>query len=205
MRLTFGLLALLGLGTISSTRAEEKGDFLKADDWEGLTQYWKVDGTTLVGSSGKEGLKFNTFLCSKKKYKNFELKFSVRLKDGVGNSGVQIRSKMHKIEEFAVAGPQCDIGAQYWGSLYGEHFGGMMKEAPRAKVEEKLKKNDFNEYHIKAIGNHVTISVNGVVSVDEKFDKLPEEGMIAFQLHAGPAMEVTFRDIEFKDLTTPKK
>lgn len=205
MRLTFGFLALLGLCAISSTRAEEKGDFLKADDWEGLTQYWKVEGTTLVGSSGKEGLKFNTFLCSKKKYKDFELKFSVRLKDGVGNSGVQIRSKIHDMAKFAVTGPQCDMGAQYWGSLYGENFGGMMKEAPRAKVEEKLKKDDFNEYHIKAIGNHVTISVNGVVSVDEKFDKLPEEGIIAFQLHAGPAMEVTFKNVEFKDLTTPKK
>ena len=37
---------------------------------------------------------FNTFLCSKKKYKDFELSFKVRLKDGKGNSGVQIRSKV---------------------------------------------------------------------------------------------------------------
>jgi hypothetical protein len=33
--------------------------------------------------------------------------------------------------------------------------------------------------------------------VDEDFPKLPEEGIIAWQLHAGPAMEVTFRRIRF--------
>jgi hypothetical protein len=200
MRLTFGLLALLGLCTISSTRAEEKSTFLNPKDWEGLTEFWKAEGTTLVGES-KEALKFNTFLCSKKKYKDFELKFSIRLKGGIGNSGVQIRSKIHDMKNFAVTGPQCDIGAQYWGSLYGENFGGMMKEAPRDKVEAKLKKDDFNEYHIKAVGKKVFISVNGVVTVDQEFDKMPEEGIIAFQLHSGPPMEVTFKNIEFKDLS----
>ena len=39
------------------------------------------------------------------------------------------------------------------------------------------------------------------MTVDEKFDKLPEEGIIAFQLHGGGPMEVTFKDVEFKDLS----
>jgi 3-keto-disaccharide hydrolase len=193
------LCALLVLAVPAVAADAPAGDFLKSDNWEGLMEYWKVEGTTLTGSS-PEGLKFNTFLCSKKKFKDFELKFQVRLKEGKGNSGVQIRSEVFDRKNFAVKGPQCDIGAGYWGSLYGEHFGGMMKEAPRDQVNEKLKKDDFNDYHIKCVGKHVTISVNGVTTVDQDFEKLPDEGIIAFQLHAGGPMEVTFKDVSFKDL-----
>ena len=42
---------------------------------------------------------------------------------------------------------------------------------------------------------------NGETMVDDDFDKMPDEGIIAWQLHAGyKSMEVTFKDIEFKDL-----
>ena len=34
-----------------------------------------------------------------------------------GNSGVQIRSEVIDSKKFVVKGPQCDMGAQYWGSL----------------------------------------------------------------------------------------
>ena len=79
------------------------------DGWEGLTEYWSVKDGAIVGST--EGPReFNTFLCSKNKYKDFEMNFQVRLKDGNGNSGVQIRSKIDNTKKFAVAGPQCDIG-----------------------------------------------------------------------------------------------
>jgi Domain of Unknown Function (DUF1080) len=200
MRLTLGAITLCGLIFATAGHAEEaKSDFLAADNWEGLKGYWTIDGDTVVGSS-PEGLKFNTFLCSKKQYKDFELKFQVRLKGGQGNSGVQIRSRVHDPKNLAVTGPQCDVGAGYWGSLYGENFGGMMKEAPRAEVEKVLKKDDFNDYHIKAVGKHVTISVNGVTCVDQEFPKMPEAGIIAFQLHAGGPMEVTFKGVSFKEV-----
>ena len=38
------------------------------------------------------------------------------------------RSRIHNEKTFAVTGPQCDMGDVYWGSLYGENFGGMMTE-----------------------------------------------------------------------------
>jgi len=181
---------------------DETKAFLDASNWEGLIEeYWKVDGNTVIGTSPKDGLKFNTFLCSKKKYKNFELSFKIRLKDGNGNSGVQIRSEIADKAKFSVKGPQCDIGANYWGSLYGELFGGMMKEAPKDQVNSKLQPKEFNEYSIRAEGKKVTIKVNGIVSVDQEFEKMPEAGIIAFQLHAGGFMEVTFKDIKFVDLS----
>jgi hypothetical protein len=165
--------------------------------------YWTYKDGALVGATPK-GLKFNTFLCSKKKYGDFELSFEVRLKNGEGNSGVQIRSKIFNEKEFAVAGPQCDIGQVYWGSLYGEHFGGMMKQAPPDLIKKILKEKDFNDYYIKCVGDHVTIKLNGQTTVDGDFPKMPKTGIIAWQLHTGGPMEVTFRKIQFKDLSTKR-
>lgn len=198
MLLVFSLIAVFA--GPSAIRAEEKSAFLAADNWEGLKEYWKIDGNTVVGTAPEGGLKFNTFLCSKKKYSDFEMKFSVRLKGGVGNSGIQIRSKIHNMEKFAVTGPQCDIGQQYWGSLYGENFGGMMKAAPAEVVKKIVKQDDFNLYSIRCVGKHVTIKINGETMVDGDFEKMPADGIIAFQLHSGPQMEVTFKDIEFKEV-----
>jgi Domain of Unknown Function (DUF1080) len=195
------LLASSFLALIAaSARAD---DFLKEENWEGLKEYWKIEGSTVIGASPTEGLKSNTFLCSKTKYKDFEMTFQIKLHGGAdANSGVQIRSKIADAKKFTVSGPQCDIGAGYWGSLYGELFGGMMKQADAKAVNEKLKIDDFNDYHIKCVGKHVTIKVNDVVAVDGDFEKMPDEGIIAFQLHVTKTpMEVTFKNIKFKNLT----
>ncbi len=192
------LTALLALScSLTTVRA---ADFLDPPNWEGLMQYWKIEGNSIVGNSGAKGLTFNTFLCSKKTYKNFALSFKVRLKEGKGNSGVQIRSHVHDAAKFAVTGPQADIGEGWWGSLYGENFGGMMKMADRNQINAILKNDDFNDYSIKVVGKHVTIRINGVTAVDQEFEKLPDEGIIAFQLHAGGPMEVTFKDIVFNEI-----
>ena len=198
-----GLFLLSGNGIVRS--ADEKGDFFNGKDlegWEGLPEFWSVKEGAIVGAAPAD-LKFNTFLCSKKKFKDFEMKFQVRLKGGRGNSGVQVRSEVFDRKRFAVKGPQADIGQGYWGSLYGEQFGGMMKEAPREQVNKVLKKDDFNDYSIKCVGKHCLIKVNGVTTVDQDFAKMPDEGIIALQLHGNMgAMEVTFKNIEFKDLST---
>jgi hypothetical protein len=202
------LAALAGLAMCSDApvRAEEDGTtaFFNGKDltgWEGLMQFWTVKDGALVGHTEKDP-GFNTFLCSKKKYKDFELSFQVRLKNGVGNSGVQIRSEIFDREHFAVKGPQCDIGQIFWGSLYGEHFGGMMKQSPPDVVKKVLKEKDFNDYYIKCVGKHVTIKLNGETTVDGDFPKMPDDGIIAWQLHAGfKTMEVTFKNIKFKDLS----
>ena len=104
------------------------------------------------------------------------------------------------VTRYAVLGPQCDIGDVFWGSLYGEHFGGMMQAAPKDVVVKVLKKDDFNDYEIRCQGNHVTIRLNGETTVDADFPKMPDVGLIAFQLHAGGPMEVTFRNFQFKEL-----
>jgi hypothetical protein len=207
--LTLASLAALW-GTTAAGAGDDKGVFFNGknfDGWEGLTgEYWSVKDGAIVGATPK-GLSFNTFLCSKRTYKDFELKFEVRLKDGKGNSGVQIRSKLADKKNFTVWGPQCDMADGYWGSLFGEHFapGGkhiMMKAAPKEVVDKAIpKKGEFIEYYVKCVGKHVTIKLNGLTTVDGDFADMAEEGIIAWQLHSGAAMEVIFRNIQFTDLS----
>lgn len=196
------LLLLAALGVSRVDAGGQSKPFVPADlsGWEGLTDYWSVKDGALIGSTPK-GLKFNTFLCSKKKYKDFELHFEVKLTGDEANSGVQIRSEVENRDTFQCKGPQCDMGQIYWGSLYGEHFGGMMQAADKNLVAKVLKKNDFNDYSIKCVGKRVTIKLNGATTVDADFPKMPDEGIISFQLHGGPPMEVVFRKIRFKDLS----
>jgi len=195
------LFAVPLLFVTTSVRADDSAEFLKADNWEGLMEYWKIDGTTITGQAPPEGVPFNTFLCTKKKYKDFKMSCQVRLKDGGGNSGVQIRSHIHDMKKFAVTGPQCDMGQQYWGCLYGENFGGMMKQANFGEVKKVLKADDFNDYAIECVGKHVKITINGLTTVDDDFAKMPEEGIIALQLHAGHKnMQAAFKNIKFEEV-----
>jgi hypothetical protein len=204
------LLATLTLLAFAGTaRADDTADFLKPENWEGLPQYWKVEGTSVTGHAAMDP-KFNTFLVSKKEYGDYELSFKVRLVGGKGNSGVQVRSKVVDPAKFVVAGPQCDMGQQYWGSLYGERAGGMMLACPGDFVKKHVKPDGVNEYMLSVKGNHVTIKVNGETSVDKDFPTTPDKkpmaktGVIAFQLHAGGPMTVEFTDIKFTDLSKSK-
>jgi Domain of Unknown Function (DUF1080) len=215
LRFVWCILASLAAGaaSVAEAAADDTADFFNGKDlagWEGLPKYWSVKDEAIVGTTHPDGGKFNTFLCSKKKYKDFELTFQVKLLGPTGNSGVQIRSRIFDQEHMAVSGPQCDMGAQYWGSLYGERFdgkgglnGSMMKAAPPELVKKVLKADEFNHYSIRCIGKHVTIKLNGETTVDQDFSQLPDDGIIAWQLHAGRPMEVTFKNIKFTELKRP--
>ena len=203
--LIWGFIAAVALLTANDCRATDSdSEFFNGKDltgWEGLKEYWHVKDGALVGLAPPGGLKFNTFLCSQKKFKDFELHFQVRLRDGKGNSGVQIRSEIADPKHYAVRGPQADMAEGFWGSLYGELFGGMMRAAPRDVVNRVVHNADFNDYYVRCVGKHVTIKLNGETTVDGDFPKMPDEGIIAWQLHAGyPSMEVTFKDIKFKEV-----
>jgi hypothetical protein len=54
---------------------------------------------------------------------------------------------------------------------------------------------------ITAKGSHVTIDLNGTRVIDRDDPKFDKEGIIALQVHVGPAMEVRYKDIEIKELT----
>jgi hypothetical protein len=47
--------------------------------------------------------------------------------------------------------------------------------------------------------------LNGKTTVDFEVATMPEDGIIALQLHAGKQMEVIFRNIRFVALSNEKK
>ena len=199
-------LSILLFAAAPALRADDTKEFLDPANWTGNTDIWKVEGTSIVGETKKDP-GFNTFFCSKEKYGDFELTCKVKLTDGVGNSGFQIRSKLVDAKKFVVHGQQVDIGKGYWGSLYGEGVGGMIQASDAKMIEKFVKEKDVNEYHIVAKGNKITVKINGEAMVDGDFPKLkdgkpfPAEGIIALQVHTGyPKMKIEFTDIKFTKL-----
>lgn len=212
MRLSPPLLAAALFIAPVAARADDTADFLKPSNWEGRTDIWTIKGGSIIGET-KEDPKYNTFLCSKAKYSDFDLSFQVQLRDAVGNSGVQIRSEVFDAKLFKVRGPQVDVGKGYWGSLYGEGVGGMMKASDPKKIASAVKEKEYNDYRITAKGTKITVIVNGETMVDGDFATLPgkdakpapREGIIAFQAHAGyPAMRVEYKNIKFTNLAKAK-
>ena len=177
--------------------------------WDGLPGgYWRVRDGAIVGAPS-DGVKAHTFLCSRQAYRDFDLKFKVRRKNGVGNSGVQFRSKVEDAKRYTVSGPQVEIDSLNHkfppGSIVAEGAGPSFP-ADRARVAAVWKDKDFNEMHIRCVGNHVTVRVNGVIARDLVHPAIAGEGIIAWQLHGYKSPEeVTFKDIEFVDLTRTAK
>ena len=69
------------------------------------------------------------------------------------------------------------------------------------EIQAAIKPEDWNEYKIVAKGNHVQHFINGKQTVDvtdEDAKHAPKEGILALQIHAGPAMVVQFKDLVLK-------
>ncbi len=199
-------LSLFVLATIVSpawTLAEEEFQPLfngeNLEGWSGDAELWSVEDGAIVGSTEAKELKHNSFLATDKTYKNFVVRLKFKLRNG--NSGVQIRSKLH--DDHVVKGYQADIAEErYMGILYEEGGRGILADVKPEEVGEHVKKDDWNEYVLTVDGPHIKQELNGFTTVDyeEKSDEGAKEGVIALQLHVGPKMRVWFKDVEIKEL-----
>lgn len=154
-----------------------------------------VDDGQIVGrTNGK--LRKNEFLATEKPYGDFILKAKVKFKNG--NSGIQFRSKREP--NGRVTGPQADVANGYWGLLYEEGRRGILEQYPKEEAAKLIKEGDWNDFVIEAKGDHVVISINGTKVIDRTDPKFDKSGIIALQVHVGPAMEVRYKDIEIKAL-----
>ncbi len=225
MKLRTSLLALLALA--STACAEDKNLFNGKDltGWKGL-DFWSVEDGCITGRTTKEKpTKGNTFLVYKDEVADFELTFKYKIIGG--NSGVQYRSKLTDEKAFVVAGYQADFeaGKTYSGILYEEKGRGILAQrgqktvikegaAPNkpkievagevgksAEIQAKIKADDWNDYRIVAKGGHLQHFINGVQTVDVTDETAlgAKKGILALQLHAGPAMVVQFKDLVLKE------
>ena len=72
-----------------------------------------------------------------------------------------------------------------------------LNPAPAIKLDE------WNTFEVIAIGNKLVHKVNGevyTVAIDHNEEGRDLKGVLAFQIHKGPAMRVQFKDIELKRL-----
>ncbi len=167
--------------------------------WDGDPELWKVEDGCIVGSTDTKKIKRNSFLSTLKTYGDFVLRLQFKLRNH--NSGVQVRSRQHP--NWVVKGYQPDIAERrFIGILYEEGGRGILADVKPAEVAKHVKRGEWNEYVITCRGPKITIELNGFRTVDytEKKADAPTEGIIAFQLHAGPAMQIRFKDIAIKEL-----
>ena len=208
-----GLVIVTSAVSHAADKAEEgwvnifNGKDLSGWSQKNGTAKYRVEDGCVVGTTN-EGSP-NSFMCTDKKYGDFELKFEVKV-DNALNSGVQIRSVSDKsIKNGRVHGPQVEIATNGTaGFVYGEALGtGWLSEKrDDPKKNAAFKKEEWNQYHVKAVGNSIKTWVNGVQIadlVDEKSNMA--EGFIGLQVHGirkgtGP-YEVRWRNIYLKDLS----
>ncbi len=175
--------------------------------WTGDMKLWRVENGEIVGSTKGVKLEKNTFLSTEKTYSDFVLKARVKLTNH--NSGIQFRSE--QLPDHAVKGYQADVAEKtYFGMLYEEQGRGILpywneySEDQREAVFAAAKLDDWNDYEITCQGDHVKIVLNGYTTLDFVDPAGAKAGIIALQLHAGPEMEVHFKDIAIKELGEKK-
>jgi hypothetical protein len=199
-------------------------------NWDGDPKFWSVKDGAITGITTKETpTRGNTFAIytGDQKLTDFDLHIDFKILGG--NSGIQYRSfkKAGNQDGWRIGGYQADFesGDRYSGICYGEAFRGILSLRgqkttlslnDKGKLQKKsetfgdtneigkaVKKKEWNSYRIVADGFHFTHYINGVkttelIDNDEKSRRA--DGLLALQLHAGPPMNVQFKNIKVKHL-----
>ncbi|MBD1262126.1 DUF1080 domain-containing protein [Maribacter polysiphoniae] len=210
---------------LAGQKANETEQLFNGKDlshWRGDSRVWSVEDGCIKGETTDEVvIAHNTFLIHDRIVSDFELTFKYKIIGG--NSGVQYRARVVDQDKFIIGGYQADMeaGIQYSGILYEEKGRGILaqrgekvvvskegkKTVTRFKTTEEIQavinQEDWNDYRIVAKGNHLQHYINDQLTidvVDNETGKSASSGVLALQLHAGPSMQVFYRDLELKKL-----
>ncbi len=201
------LLVLISLVTAATAAPVSLFDGKTLDGWNGdKEKTWRIEDGCITGGSLAERVPRNEFLASPKTYRNFDLRLKFKLTgtEGFVNSGVQFRSVRMEKPAHEMFGYQADIGdPSYWGCLYDEsRRRKILAQADMDAVNKVLRRNDWNDYRIRAEGARIQIWLNGVKTVDytEAEKDIAAEGLIAVQIHGGAKAVVFFKDITIEEL-----
>ena len=188
--------------------------------WTGDSNFWSVKEGAITGVTDGS-LKMNRFLTWKgSTIRNFDLRVKIKVSKG-GNSGIQYRGKSApELGLDIVTGYQCDVVAdipKYNGMLYEEkgrrilsHTGEKViidrKGQPWVVGQLPFKEfapDEWHEYRVLVKGNHHQHWIDGhptadLVDLDKNGRAL--EGVLAVQVHVGPAMKIQCEDFKIKHL-----
>lgn len=191
--------------------------------WAGRTDLWSAENGEIVGrTSDEKPIDDNTFLVWQGgQPDNFELTAMFKIEGG--NSGIQYRSKVIDEEKFVVSGYQADVDFtnKFAGILYEEKGRGILaKRGEKVAIDSKgettserfgdetglaagIHPGQWNEFRVVANGNHLQHFINETLTaevIDGQSDKAATKGVIALQIHQGPAMTVRFKNIKIRQL-----
>lgn len=228
-RLTAALLLCAMIGFCPTSFAADAGDssgwrsLFNGKDlsgWDGNPELWSVKDGLIVGqTTGPEQLAYNQFLVWRGgTVKDFEFRATIR--ETGNNSEIQYRSaELKGVGRWSIGGYQCDIhpAPAHNGSLYEERGRGVLSENGQTViVDEKgqtflVRRRDplavdisqWHEYAIIARGNKLVHKLDGqaVMEVtDHDPAKRSLEGLLAIQIHRGPAMRVEIKSMQLKEL-----
>lgn len=201
------LAVCLGLLCSAAAMASDDGfvplfDGKSFEGWEGNREVFRIEDGAIVGGSLTKPVARNEFLCTTREYGDFELRLKFKLLGEGANAGVQIRSRRIP-DHHEMIGYQADLGEGWWGCLYDESrrrkvLAGLPKEE-RSKV---VRKDDWNDYVIRAQGKRIQLWINGQQTLDytEPDDSIPQRGLIGLQIHGGPASEAWYKDLRIREL-----
>lgn len=191
------------------------------EGWRGRDDLWAVEDGMIVGrTTDEDPIKQNTFLVFNEDITgDFELTLQFKIEGG--NSGIQYRSEVVDEKEFVVKGYQADIDStnKFAGILYEEKGRGILaKRGQNVTVGSDGKKQvetfadhdelangihlgKWNDYRIVVRGNTLEHFINEAQMIkltDQQKEKARDSGVIALQLHRGPAMTIWFKNIQIR-------
>lgn len=215
-----------GSDSAPNSSAEEVEVLFNGTDltgWSGNSENWSVVDGTIVGTTTDDNpLPYNQFLIYEgDPVEDFELTAELKLTSDGNNSGIQYRAQLRPdLGDNVVSGYQCDMHPFVWanGMLYDEKGRGIIAKrgmkavvTPEGKAMQvgdlpmtpEFNTGEWSTYKITVKGNHHVHEVNGVQTVDVYDHQEAERelsGVIAFQIHKGPAMKVEIRNVTLKRL-----
>ncbi len=185
---------------------------LPGEDWVPLFNGHDLSGWTNVGNEkwdavdgaihGQAQTKGYGYLRTEKNYKDFDL--SLRFKcEGDGNSGVFFRVEFKPGTADVSQGPQFEIDCNithHTGGVYD--VGRQWIVWPAPENETVVRRDDWNDYLLRVVGNRYISRLNGIQMVDFTDPKpKAKDGGIALQLHSGGRGNMRFKDIYIRDLS----
>ncbi len=195
------------------------------DHWDGDPVYWRVEDGAMVGEITPDKiLKRNSFIIWRGgEVEDFELKLQYRI-TSQGNSGIGYRCVEMDGERWLLQGAQADLeGGDNWSGIHYEERARTILAlrgqkvvidpgarprvvelfAPTEELQRKIRKDDWNDYHVLARGGRMVHTINGQI-MSEVFDHDStlgrRRGLLGVQVHVGPPMKVEYRNIELKRL-----
>src|SRR6478672_3830833 len=222
MKNIFSIALLLVSIVASSVTAQDRQLFNGKDltGWDGNPESWSIQDGCITGvTTNEKPLPYNQFLIWRGgTVKNFEL--SAKVKQSGNNSGLQYRSKELKdVGPWSIGGYQCDIHpeARNNAMLYDERGRAIVAQNGQTVIIDKdgvkwitketepvkVDVAEWNEYTVIARGNHLIHKLNGEVTVDVidlQESERELQGLLAIQIHRGPAMKVQIKDITLREL-----